>query len=125
MKKNKLIEILQNIKGNPEIVIWNGFVSDYQPISNKIHETYLYKETMQYQLDMINNERLRDNLEPITINDFKDESDYELIDILPEISYFSSKNKKIKDYYKKKKVIILETKNRNKTMYDRTGKINY
>ena len=125
MKKDKLIELLQQIKGNPEIVIWNGFVGDYQLINNKITETFLYKETKHYQLEMINNERLRDNLEPITINDFKDESDYELRNIFQEIHYLRSRNKKIKDCYNKKRVVILETKTRNKTMYDRTGKINY
>lgn len=125
MKKNKLIELLQSIKGNPEIVVWNGLVGDYQPISNKITETYQYKETKQYQLETINNERLRDGLEPITINDFKDESDYELRNIFQEIHYLRSRNKKIKDCYNKKRVAILETKTRNKTMYDRTGKINY
>ena len=125
MKKDKLIELLQSIKGNPEIVIWNGFVGDYQPINNKITETFLYKETKHYQLEMINNERLKDNLEPITINDVKDESDYELRNIFQEINYLRSRNKKIKDCYNKKRVAILETKTRNKTMYDRTGKIKY
>ena len=113
MKKDKLIELLQSIKGNPEIVIWNGFVCDYQPISNKITEMFLYKETKQSQLKMINYERLRDGLEPITINDFKDKSNYEL-------RYYVKSS-----YCKKKKVAILETKRRRITTYDRNGKINY
>jgi len=29
MRKNKLIELLQSIKGNPEIVIWDGRIGDY------------------------------------------------------------------------------------------------
>lgn len=32
MRKNDLIKLLQNIEGNPEIMLWNGFVSDFVPI---------------------------------------------------------------------------------------------
>ena len=32
MKKNELIAKLQAIKGNPDIVLWNGTVGDYQYI---------------------------------------------------------------------------------------------
>lgn len=34
MRKNKLIEILQSMSGNPEIVMWNGYVGDFMPIGN-------------------------------------------------------------------------------------------
>lgn len=33
MRKNDLIAKLQNIKGNPEVVLWNGFVGDYQHLA--------------------------------------------------------------------------------------------
>ena len=32
MKKNDLIELLNGIKGNPDIVLWNGMVGDYMHI---------------------------------------------------------------------------------------------
>ncbi|AXC39087.1 UNVERIFIED_ORG: hypothetical protein [Escherichia phage CMSTMSU] len=31
-EKNDLIKMLQEIDGNPEIVIWNGYVDDYMNI---------------------------------------------------------------------------------------------
>lgn len=34
MRKNDLIKLLQDIEGNPEIMLWNGFVSDFVPIGN-------------------------------------------------------------------------------------------
>ena len=43
MRKNQLIEMLQNIKGNPEIHMWNGFVEDYQPINKELVEVDLHK----------------------------------------------------------------------------------
>lgn len=33
MRKNQLIELLQQLKGNPEIVVWNGLVGDIMPIA--------------------------------------------------------------------------------------------
>lgn len=40
MKKNKLIELLENIPGNPDVVFWNGYVEDWQNIDSdlQIHE---------------------------------------------------------------------------------------
>jgi len=34
VRKNDLIKLLQDIEGNPEIMLWNGFVSDFVPIGN-------------------------------------------------------------------------------------------
>ena len=118
MKKNKLIELLQSIKGNPEIVIWNGLVDDYQPINN-IQQTNIYAQSKRLQLKLCNYERNLHGLEPIEIDDYETEINYEL----PSNSLTKQELKVL--YDKKKKVAILETKTRNKTMYDRTGKINY
>ena len=35
MKKNKLIELLQAIKGNPDVYLWNGHAEDWQNIDPK------------------------------------------------------------------------------------------
>lgn len=48
MKKNKLIELLQQIEGNPEIVIWNGYVDDYMNISTDVEKITLVKETKSF-----------------------------------------------------------------------------
>ena len=51
MRKNDLIKLLQTIEGNPEIVLWNGFVGDYQNISPKLVEGDLVKKTLEYYLE--------------------------------------------------------------------------
>ncbi|EON7637065.1 hypothetical protein ABV23_RS01045 [Escherichia coli] len=51
MKKNDLIKMLQGIEGNPEIVIWNGYVDDYMNISTGIEKITLVKETEKLILD--------------------------------------------------------------------------
>lgn len=48
MRKNDLIKLLEQIEGNPQIVLWNGYVGDYMNISNKITEVKLVKETAEF-----------------------------------------------------------------------------
>ncbi|MCV8616506.1 hypothetical protein ODU52_09670 [Escherichia coli] len=48
MKKNDLIKMLQEIDGNPEIVIWNGYVDDYMNIEKGLTKITLVKETEQF-----------------------------------------------------------------------------
>lgn len=107
MKKNKLIELLQNIKGNPDIVIWNGLAEDYHHI-NKIEPTYLYKQSKKKRLKDINNERLRDGLDPITVEQVQGEEDYEFPNL-----YFDNKDID-RAYDKKKKICIIESNQRIK-----------
>jgi len=112
MKKNKLIELLQSIKGNPEIVIWNGLAEDYHHIG-KIESIYLYKQSKEKRLKDINNERFRDGLEPITVDGILNEDEYQFAN-----KYFDDKDIN-HAYDKKKKVLIIEPKIRNKTSYGR------
>lgn len=48
MKKNKLIELLNSIEGNPEIVLWNGYAEDYMHIDPTIETLVLAKETAEF-----------------------------------------------------------------------------
>ena len=59
MRKNDLIAKLQAIKGNPEVLLWNGFVGDYQRLE-KITEGDLVKETEKNYLEMCRLENARD-----------------------------------------------------------------
>ena len=47
MRKSKLIQLLQQIDGNPEIYIWNGLVDDFMPLK-KIYPDKLYKTCTQF-----------------------------------------------------------------------------
>ena len=52
MRKNELIELLQNIKGNPEVKLWNPYVEDYNPILDVKTDT-LYKESVGFIFDWL------------------------------------------------------------------------
>ena len=47
MRKNQLIELLQGIKGNPEVMVWNGLVDDYMPLGS-IDTNTLYKQSVEF-----------------------------------------------------------------------------
>lgn len=116
MKKNKLIELLQNINGNPDIVIWNGLTEDYHHI-NKIELVYLYKQSKEKRLKDINNERLREGLVPVT--EIFGNCNYEFPN-----QYFDDQD--ISHYYdKRKKVWMIEPKLRNKISPGRTCNLKY
>ena len=57
MRKNDLIKLLQAIEGNPDIVLWNGIVGDYQNISTKLVEGELYKQTFEDYFESFRKER--------------------------------------------------------------------
>jgi len=48
MRKNDLIKMLQEIEGNPQIVIWNGYVDDYMDIDKGTEKITLVKETEEF-----------------------------------------------------------------------------
>lgn len=57
MKKNKLIELLQAIKGNPDILFYNGFAEDWQEIIPKLNEQILFKESLPHYLESVRQEQ--------------------------------------------------------------------
>lgn len=56
MRKNDLIKMLQEIEGNPQIVIWNGYVDDYMNIDKEMFSITLVKETEQFLFNALKNE---------------------------------------------------------------------
>ena len=53
VKKTKLIEMLNSIKGNPEIKLWNGLVQDWTDIDTKLVEMTLVRMTESYWLESV------------------------------------------------------------------------
>lgn len=49
MRKNDLISLLEGIKGNPEVKLWNPYVGDYNPILD-VQTDVLYKESVSFIL---------------------------------------------------------------------------
>ena len=128
MKKNTLIKLLQDIEGNPDIVVWNGFVEEYQHIDTDLLQCELVKETVEFREKnlitewYLNNQSAIipiDELSKLAKNLYK-KDDWKLPN--PYIT-----KEEFKQWYgnKRKKVVILNLKKRNKTHSDRTGKLRY
>ena len=124
MRKNQLIEILKNIKGNPEIMVWNGFVEDYQSISKQLIESKVYKLSFEGYKERINLERVvRDNLPPLPEYELKVLYKRHKIGQYEAFNYYPpDDNDKA---YDKKTVFVLEPKTTGKTHFDRLGTITY
>ena len=117
MKKNKLIELLNKIPGNPDIVFWNGFVADWQDFDSdlQIHELSRgLLDKVRYR-NILDGECMRDH-EPL-LTDLQYEQWYK------ENKYSEWKlNHQYPDpcaTIQKKKVIVLQVKARGKEDFDR------
>lgn len=113
MKKNDLIKMLQGIDGNPDVLLWNGFVGDWQDFSRDLHRAQLhkipfaeYKRLCIAEGSALSNEDLRRNWKIACrwrlwrLSDFTCES-------------------------QKKPVVLLSTKDRGVKTFDRLGSISY
>ncbi len=129
MKKNKLIELLQNIKGNPDIKMWNGLVEDWMDIS--IVKGELVKRCEEHIRWSIEAEWKQNNksLEiPADVQQHLDEIIKQKVreeDWGFPNSYLDEEGKKRWYGKHKKKVVLIDAEPRNKTYADRLGKIRY
>ena len=120
MRKNDLIKHLQELKGNPEIMLWNGFVGDFVPIGT-VGESDLVKLSKESWMRYVKAEanRYGDELE----------SKEELNKIYNSIGYESNRYVSEADIktglYKRKKIVYIEAKVTGKTACDRLGNIHY
>lgn len=132
MKKSELIKKLNEINGDPEILVWNGFVGDYQKVSSNVEETLLFKECADSILKNLVFEEMRNR------KSF-DELPEEIMEKLKvqAKAYASKREWELRNEYfddemakriygkNKKKVVILELKNRGKEAFDRLGTFSY
>lgn len=77
MKKTQLIKILESIDGDPDVVIWNGFVNDWMDIKS-VEEIELHRMSDEKRLYFINLQRKEWNQSPISLEDLKSFDEYEL-----------------------------------------------
>ena len=128
MKKNDLIKLLQSIEGNPELLLWNGTVGDWQDVSNKLSPGDLVRMTKKYWLDTCERE------------DQRDRKDWTYKMPEEEVQELSKKYSKVCKWeenrwvtqddidnkrYSLKKVLYVEPKRRNETSYGRGGDVEY
>lgn len=65
MKKDALIQLLSNIKGNPDVVLWNPYVGDFNPILD-VSSCKLYKESVELNFNALKAEAYGLCKEPLT-----------------------------------------------------------
>ena len=123
MKKNDLIQLLQNIEGNPEVLIWNGFTSDWMHISKKVKPSKLYKRDHKILAESLKESpkyrHLTEEQCSSLAKHIADKDGYDDINKIP------LPDNEIKRDFKSKKVVILQAKPRGKTLSDRNGKLIY
>lgn len=128
MKKNDVIAMLQKLEGNPEIVLWNGLVGDYQHIDNKPVQGVLVKQTLVHYLEMCRLQDCRDR------NDMDYQMPAEEIAELKQMykkvckweenQYVTLEDIKAKRY-SMKKVFYVQAMKRNERFHDRLGSVDY
>lgn len=119
MRKNELIELLQKLPGNPEVVIWNGFVGDWHKISKTINPVELVKESREFIKQTWFREDPSTTEEEVERRFKKQEWDF------PN-EFISSIDQYNRCYGKHKKTIyVLEGMRRGKKVWDRMGDMEY
>lgn len=131
MKKNKLIELLQKIDGNPEIYLWNGFVADWMDISPDFIESELVKECFDFKLNCLKLEWCGDN----NTSDVPDEVLYSLYQMAVKLAAKEKwdfpnryvEESEFKKWYgkSKKRIILIDGKRKGATYSDRQGDMSY
>lgn len=127
MRKNTLIEKLQALEGNPQVVLWNGFVHDYVDIGDMV--TFpLYKMSLSHYIEVCRLEHCRD------ISDWSHQHSEE------RLEYLKRKYKEVVDWednpyvtdedlksgkYTLKTVFVIDAKTKGKKAWDRLGGISY
>jgi len=134
MRKNKLIELLQQIEGNPEVHFWNGFVEDFMPISENIDSFILVKESKDFifknlifkhmrEYNILDEnevaDEVRERLKVVADDAFKRREWDFPNEYVPEDEY------KTRYGNHRKKICLIQAKPRGKTTWDRMGNIDY
>lgn len=127
MRKNDLIKLLSEIKGNPEINIWNGLVGDVMPIRG-ISQTEQFKYSLPNLLTRIRYERCLDTknfdyqLTPEEVEDVKRcHKKYHHW----EINQFVTPEDVKSGAYLRKMSYTIDVKRTGKRYHDRIGAIDY
>lgn len=124
MRKNDLIAALQKIKGNPEIMVWNGFVEDFQAISKGLVESKLYKLSFEGYKERVNLQRtLRENLPELPDDELKVLYKQHKIGKYEAYNYYAPDDED--KAYNTKTVYVIEPKLSGKVSFDRLGQVHY
>ena len=107
--------MLQEIPGNPDVVIWNSLVGDYHhPTKPEIVVFSRIKKS--FHAVLVNAERKENGQEPMSEEEYRKypQHDWEL----PDYSVFP-------EHEEKKSMVVLQTKERRKSVFTRAATIHY
>ena len=130
MRKNKLIDILNQIDGNPDILLYNGFVDDFMDFNIRTEPCVLVKHTREFFYNNLchtfqtRNSRLPSEAEnQVLLNKAENLSKKEEWEFPNE---FVTQDEVGRWYGNRmKKVFMIEARLRNKKCYDRAGSLEY
>lgn len=128
MRKNDVIALLNKLEGNPEVVLWNGFVGDYQHFNKKLVKGYLVKQTLSHYIEMCRLEecQLRRDWDFRFTNDELDDLKRMYRKVCKwEVNEFVTQEDIDHKRYDVKRVIYIQPKVRNETYFDRMGVVSY
>lgn len=128
MKKSKLIELLNALEGDPEIVLWNGYVEDWQDIDKDLADADQVKMTREYFIQTIEWESQIDRKDwDYTLP----ESEVEVLkksyrrDVEWQVSAYVSEQDIKEKRYKSRRVVYIKPKLRGEHSFDRMGGMEY
>lgn len=128
MKKNDLIKLLQDLPGNPDVVLWNGLVEDYMHINPVLVKGDLVKQTLTDYLEKCRLEECVDRQD--WEFQFSPQEREELVRMYKRVckwecnQYVTLDDIKEKRY-RAKRVVYINAKLRGETMHDRLGAVSY
>ena len=130
MTKDQLIAALQNIEGNPEVCLWNGYVFDYNKL-NSVSVFDLVKEDVSFIQSILEYEYMRTNKTSIVPEDVKEDFSNTAKELHRKQEWeFPNryvKESEFKRWYGTniKKIILIDVELRNKESWDRLGTVGY
>lgn len=124
MRKNDLIKMLQSIKGNPEVMLYNSLVQDWMHFSKQYLDTHLVKESFELYWSAVRGREDMQKAEGLPVKACSDEYLSAMYSKatewrIPDVEDFTMAG------LVKKRVVLLQTANRGNTYCDRVGKIGY
>lgn len=127
MRKEQLIQLLQDLPGNPEVVLWNGYVGDFMNISGVV-ESDLVKINKRHFLEMCRLEKCRDHKdwnEQLTTAETEHSLECYKRNYEWEVNEFITADDIKEKRYNRKRVVYINAATRGKTMHDRLGPVSY
>ena len=131
MKKKDLIDLLSDLSDEDEVVVWNGYVDDYNDISPEITPLQLVKERLEWIYLMLSGEFCEHNKRLPTAEEdekimeeakrcYEEHNDWDTPNqFFDEERFKRAYEDDIKTLY------VLDLKTRGKSTWDRAGTLHY